>query len=129
MVSSVTFGNGQQSQIFKPLTREDAAAPHINIASTGSQAIPAARMSIDEALYGPRKESHTLRNIFLTILGAAVVAGGLYAGARRLQHITPQEGQKFLSFTKDWSAKIARFGDDAIDRVKNLFRKKPEKTE
>ncbi len=128
MVSSIGFGNSWQDVKLAPLTLESAAAPHVNNATvTGKSGnpIPAAGMSLEEALYGrPKKESHPIRNTLLGLLGLGAVGTGMFLGAK---HYGVKSGSEFISKnserivnkTRAWI--IDPFKKHVINRVKGWF--------
>lgn len=124
MVNGISFGSNWQNQSLAPLTMDMAAAPHINYKdATAGKSIPAAEMTIEEALYGKRKK-HPVRDFLGNLALFVLVVSGVYLGAKKIKNnIKVEEGQKLKGHLKTASEHITKWGDDAITWAKNAWSK------
>jgi|GEM_PF-6506951 len=113
-INRLNFGAHWQNVQLKPCSTEKAAAPQINFQTSqgkGGQGVPAAAMTVEEAMYGKPRKKHTLRNVLLTALGL----GALTVGAAKL-------GTRYLgneSSLRKIANPISKGVDDIFRAVKN----------
>lgn len=107
--------NNWKSVQLKPLSTEQAAAPHFN--NPNGKNIPAAAIPTEYPYYEQPQQSHGFRNFVLKSVG---LLGVLYGFAKlKGKHIDVEKAGSFKKAVQKWSKHYSDFVDKGFKAVKN----------